>query len=565
MRKFFTIANGIVIILGLIASFVTYLQTTRVTPLIDYSYQVENAYRIYQGAVPFRDFFLVVAPGTYWIMAQIMHLTHGYLHIANVYYVMFVSFFTIWLTYRICILLGVSEGISVILLLPLIFTGQSVYPYPLYDPNVALVILLALYAFFVTQKKYHFSQIHYTLAGAVSALPVFFKQNTGGAYIASFLCIFLFTVIVNKKKQNIHAYIAFTFGVVFVLASIFLWLLYYGAWDQYIYQTFTFPSVAKNPGDAMHIILSQYVGYGVLLWNNIFVVLGLMCVVSLIAKIHHARYRNVLLGTLTSAVCIYLLVYVPALKLHDTFVLCAWVTITLGSVICMFIAFWKRTPTSDVVYITLPIILLASAHATFLSHGVVHSSYHMWPFAVILLGYIAIFIKKHTTKFLSWWIIVQIFIIFLTILLGQAIISNYAMDYVDRTGNISVVTDGKLKGLHTPGMWISEFEAMMIYVKNTIPTNARVAFLPGEDPFFSVSERTNPLHFSLLHSGVYTLAASVIIPELLNNHVDWIVVKTTYQTRPGAWVTNMDEISYWIEKYYTLSTRIGIYAIYQRK
>lgn len=565
MRRPLILSHGIAILIGLLASSIVYWQTTRVTPLIDYSYQVENAYRIAQGAVPYRDFFLVVAPGTYVVMAFVMKVTGGYSHMANVYLTMIVAFSTILITYNICILLGMDSVMAVSLLIPLVFTGQSIYPYPLYDPFVALAILISIYILFFVRKKYPYSRLGYIIAGMVSVIPILFKQNTGGLYVVTFVFIFSLSVFFEKRRQLFQLFIAYLFGVLLMCSFIYFWLITQGALSQYIYQTFTFPSVAKNPLDAIGIIISQLVSYGQHVWSYKFFIIYssvfFLCI-GVISRIR--KWATVLVGGSVVVLLAYLYITVPPLILHDEFVLFFWVTVTILSLMSCVLALIHRNIKDDALLQLLPVVLIGSSFATFLSHGIVHSSYHMWPFAILMVGSITSAFKKLTFGFVQWWIIVRVLLIFLMIILARSVADDYAMDYVSHSGISQTVDNGKLKGLSTPGAWMSEFENMMQYVKETIPKEARVAFLPGEDPFFTVSERTNPLRFSLLHSGVYTLEASVIIQELLDSNVEWIVVKVRHQTYPQLWITNWQEISYWMQKYYRRSVVVGNYEVYKK-
>lgn len=496
MRRIFTFPNGIVIISGFIAAITVYWQTTRITPLIDYSYQVENAHRMFQGAVPYRDFFLVVAPGTYAVMAMLMKLTGGYSHMGQVYYTMFVACATIILTYRMLILIGVDRMLSALLIVPLIFAGQSIYPYPLYDPNVAITMLVALYVLFVVRQKYPYSQPLFFVAGLLAAIPVFFKQNTGGVFFVSLVSVLLLSVLSVRKKQNIHIFIAFISGGILCIGLVILWLLSHDAFDQFIYQTLVFPSSAKNPIDAVRVIIGQYQGYLSLYAQNrlfVFVILASVAVVGIASKILRHRYNYALIvGVVLAIVGVYLFLTTPPLVLHDGYVLWFWVTLIFVSILFIIAHLIRRNHADDLLVRLSPIVLIASVHATFLSHGIVGSSYHMWPFAILLIGYIEKFINS---KKLS-----LIFLVFLTAILARSVKDNYAMGYIDATGLMARATTGRLAGLSTPGEWIGQFESMIAYVQTSIPMDDRVAFLPGRI-LSSVSQEEKTLcvfHFFML-------------------------------------------------------------------
>ncbi len=562
-----------VIVICCVSAFIVLWQSARITPLIDYSYQVENAFRIFQGDMPYRDFFLVVGPGTYEVMATLMHITNGYNHMVQIYFTMIVSVCTIILTYRILLLIGIRPLVSIFMVFPLLFSGQSIYPFPLYDPNVMLVMLLATYIFLYLRKHEICALAWYSIAGAACAVPIFFKQNTGGIFFLSTAGVLLLSVIVDRNRRAVHSFIAFMFGGIVVIAGIFLWLLINNALDQFIFQTLIFPRYSKNPMDAIRIILYQYVEYWDLYRANwrfsiistgIFA--GLLAWQTFIKKtfLHKSpSFFSVLIITLFSGMYfVHIFKDTDPIALHHSFILWIWVTLTIGGIISMMVSRFKHA-SDDVSMIFFPIVFITSVHATFLSHGIVDSSQHMWPFAIVLLGYIFNAVKSHIT-FRFWQSLGFCILIMLSAILARSVIQNYSMGFIDSSGEMGYATRKELLGLGTPGTWILNFEAMLKYTDINIPKNSSVAFLPGEDPFFAASGRKNPLQFSLLHAGVYTLQPSMVVNELLEKNVQWIVAKNTQQTYPWLWISNWEDISKWVKQSYSIVVTIGNYDIYKK-
>ena len=96
-------------ILAFIGSLIVLIQSFRTVPLIDYSYQTENAYRIFQGETPYRYFFLVLTPGTYYLMAGLIGITNGYNHLVQVMANMTIAFLTIITAHRLFLELNANK------------------------------------------------------------------------------------------------------------------------------------------------------------------------------------------------------------------------------------------------------------------------------------------------------------------------------------------------------------------------------------------------------------------------------------------------------------------------
>jgi len=573
MRNIITPVRYFVFALAIAASCIVFWQTNRGTPLIDYSYQVENAYRIFQGQIPYRDFFLVVSPGTYYMMAFLMHLANGYSHMVQVYYVMLVAFCTILFTYGLLRLLNKDSVFTVVLLIPLLFSGQSIYPYPLYDPNVALSMLIALFVLFYIRKKKIIPGGWYIAAGMFAAIPTLFKQNTGAVFFLSILVVFVIATVLGKKKRDFHACILFVFGGVVVFGLFIVWLITHQALDQFIIQTLTFPSSAKNPMEVSQRIIQQYGDYGALMvqhTSNIIVFIGLLIGTVVFSRLFQQPIQKKIVTIVGHILIVLYSIFVFAQsyvvsdpqEFHYIYILAFWGTFTVISIVCCLGNALRNDSKNDVVYVLLPIILLASSNATFLSHGVVYSSYHMWPLAMILVAYITHYVER-VIPTIQWKLVCGIPVFFLALLLQQAVAGNYSMYYLG-TALVSRATNTQLAGLSVSGPWIQEFESMVSYVQQAIPIGDTVAFLPGEDPFFALTNRTNPLTFSLLHAGVYTLQPSAILSELLQKNVEWIVVKKNYQTPPWFWISNIDGILSHVRVYYTVTKTLPNYDIYKR-
>jgi len=164
-------------------------QNSRLGILWDLSYILENSYRISLGEVPYRDFPFPYAPLTFLMQAALIKLT-GRVFLHHVLYCAVVGGLATLLTWRILLnlLRGVvtSDRLAAFLLsAPLTVLGiYCVFPHPFYDPDCTFTILLCIFLLQQIESK-GFTAPRTFLVGAALVVPLFVKQNTGLAFLAS--------------------------------------------------------------------------------------------------------------------------------------------------------------------------------------------------------------------------------------------------------------------------------------------------------------------------------------------------------------------------------------------
>src|SRR4030042_6725275 len=170
----------LVILIALASSIVVYIQSGRTIILLDYTYQIEGAYRVFLGQVPYRDFIASMAPGTWYISALLMKI-FGPHHMVLVYYSMMVSAVTVFLTYVILKRITKNINLNIFLVLLLTVTGHAIIPFSNYDINATLFMLLSIYLLIkiIQEDK---KGIYLFILGILLTLPSFLKQNIGSVF-----------------------------------------------------------------------------------------------------------------------------------------------------------------------------------------------------------------------------------------------------------------------------------------------------------------------------------------------------------------------------------------------
>src|SRR5437660_2533098 len=163
----------------------TVWRNTQVAVLVDISYILNIATRIAAGDVPYAQFPLAQAPLEFLTQALLIKLVgpHFFVQIA---YATIVGGLATVLTYVIArrLVTGVvaePAALAAILAIPLVPLGvYAIVPHPFYDPDACLVVLVAVAAILAAIDRP--TRTRWLLAGALITVPVFIKQNIGGAF-----------------------------------------------------------------------------------------------------------------------------------------------------------------------------------------------------------------------------------------------------------------------------------------------------------------------------------------------------------------------------------------------
>src|SRR5262249_3631236 len=137
------------------------------------------------------DFPFPYAPLTFLIQAEIIKLW-GTVYWHHIAYVAIAGGLATVLTWRLLAgffrdSLRWPRTTAFLLTLPVVILGiYCIFPHPFYDPDATLFILLSLVLIFWLERR-DFPRVLTFLAGMLLVVPLFAKQNIGGAYLGSWL------------------------------------------------------------------------------------------------------------------------------------------------------------------------------------------------------------------------------------------------------------------------------------------------------------------------------------------------------------------------------------------
>lgn len=549
-----------------IAAVAVIVQTTRVTPLIDYTYQVEAAYRIYGGQMPYRDFFLVVPPGTYMVLAALMVLSGGYSHIVTVIFTAILAGINVLLLNEILSKLKIPFLIRMLLLSILPFTGHGIYPWPNYDVYSGIAINALFYWLICTAANNRIAPRFGFFFGAAGATLILFKQNTGVAYCLGIIAVFFLTAVRFRKRQSFILLLSTVAGMaVFLLLSLG-YIVFNKLGPAIVEQTINFAGSARQPMAAVAIVKGQYIMYFLTVIRQLPFLL-IFLIPLLIMKKRTGWLPLVLnagLFLFLAVLSIHGIVVIPSIKdQYNMILLFSWVTVYSVYIIVLPFLWIRSKNLTTFLPRIFPIAFLITAHATYLTHHIVGSSYGLWPIFVIMTG-INIAVIQEAFPNIYCTPLIGLFCCFLFYILFMNYQSKQFFDYVSLDGKVGQSTTPRLAGAGTPGPWMNKLDQLLTYVAVHIPANDAVVTVPGEDPFYAATGRKNPLPILMFHRDINPLSSMDFPKYFAQKGVVWVIAKTETQLNPVFGFIDLTRPEYGLSRYYATDAQVGIYTIYKR-
>lgn len=194
---------------------------------LDEGQLIHDAQRIIAGQIPYKDFSLVLTPGTYYLMALVLRIFGNYVILGRILFII-VQILLIYLGAK---LFPLSKYQQIIYLLSmgilLVWPGGFI----MYNFLGILVIMVCLYL--MTREKY-------LQSGVLAGLIFIIKQTFGLTVIP---ILFLVMLIYSRKLKDWNGWI---FGLVLSLGLFFGYLAINAALPQFINYAFIQSAAAKS-------------------------------------------------------------------------------------------------------------------------------------------------------------------------------------------------------------------------------------------------------------------------------------------------------------------------------
>lgn len=513
------------------AAAVVVWQNSRVGVLWDASYILENATRISQGDAPYRDFPFPYAPLTFLTQALIIKLT-GAVFWHHIVYCAIVGGIGSILTWRI--LAKMLDGkfsrarlAASILALPMCVLGiYCVFPHPFYDPDCTFVILLCILLLLGLDAK-NFPDIKTFFVGALCVVPLFIKQNTGLAFLASLAAGVLFLIVFNLwKREKIRGLLILSGGIFTgLIVALSIIELTVGLAD-YKHWTIDFAASRRTPSASE--MLSVYADWSLFLWLALFAVSAV-----LLWFLREKNYRAVnffavalMLASFAWSV-VYLLIDADASERAERLA-ALWSFVLVVALVAAAATFKKRAG----VRFVLPFVILATIHGAFLSQQLWGSTYALWALLLILIADVICACYELFPIETSAPTVFASGVIALSLIIsgGFYVYSNERLDYINKDdGELRQSPLSPLSGLNIRGEYLADFDELVKYTNENIPREDGILMLPGEDLFYFTTGRHPRFPVLMFDHTVNPLSSEEIVEQARQRDIKWLIVKNDLQ------------------------------------
>lgn len=538
-------------------------QNSRLTVLWDLSYILENSYRISLGDVPYRDFPFPYAPLTFLIQAALIRLT-GRVFWHHIVYCAIIGGLASVITWRIVLhsLSNVryARWLAFMLSVPVVPLGiYCVYPHPFYDPDCTLAILICV---LLLQRLRAASSRRAFLTGLTLVIPLFVKQNTGLAFLASAAAGLILLIVIERcNRRPVRAYVLAICGALSGLACALMVIHLTSGVQNYWQWTIQFAASRRMPAPSE--MLAAYRDKSVL-WSTVAFGAG---VLALWFKGTGSRAWRLLSSLLMSAPfawpAIYLLIAREPSERAER-LLPLWPFILIVSLVSAIVSFRRRNGTA----LVLPLVLIATAQGAFLSQQLWGSTYAIWPLWIILVAGVIAAISSFAKTKTSWATIPLTGVIALSTLVAGAsyVWSHERLDYANLSdGEMAHSRLPELRGLSMRGDWISSFEELVDYAGREIPRDEGILMLPGEDLFYYTTGRRPRFPVLMFDLTINPYTADEIRDLARDRDIRWLVVKQELQLEGDEVKQITNELMGLLEKDFEQVESLDNYEVYRRK
>lgn len=528
----------------------TLWQNLHIAVLVDMAYFVNVATRIAAGDAPYVDFPMAQAPLSFVTQALLIKV-FGPSYPAQIAYSAMLGGIATALTCRLArrILDGAVAApgaLAVVLTVPLVPLGiYAIYPHPFYDPDACLVILAAITAIFAARDRP--TPARWILAGALLTIPLFVKQNIGGAFlVVSIVALAADALPKAAARAGLRWCIA---GVGGALAVELVILQLIVGIDSYVRWAWVFAlSYRGLPADRLGAFVDLRV-----IWPGLLIILLVIASERLRPD---ARGALFLTGLLVPVIG---LAMVPALTpaAPELFppVLIAASVLALRPVM-------RDGPTLESL---LPFILTATTAGALMSQGLGGSTFGIFPLLVLAIASLVRLLSRAVVRPVRVASMTGVVLSVLLVLLGTPYaLTNARLRYidVDAPGEVTRSSFPSLMGLSARGPYIADLDAVLFWARDNVRPDEPMVFLPGEDPAYFALGHPPQLPSIYFYDVGLPYSPSEMAAIASEIGLRWVFVKDRLQLRDEP-PLNQAIIAALTERA-TLVAQVSAYRVYRR-
>ena len=496
----------------------TFWRTTQVAVLVDLSYILNIATRIAAGDVPYAQFPLAQAPLTFLTQAVLIK-AFGPHWFAQTAYVTIVGGLAAVLVYTNVrrLISGVAPRpalLALVLAVPVVPLGiYAMLPQPFYDPDTCFLVLAAIAAILAAIDRP--TRMRWLLAGALIAVPVFVKQNIGGAFLILALGTLVADAAARPSARAGLRWCVIGFGI--ALGAELLVLQLVVGIDHYLAWTWTFAMAHR--GVALERV-SPFADPSVI-WPGM-LILALAVATRLVPlRLRAAIFVGVLLIALLARMVISPSSFLNANMLVTPLLVAASVLALVRAA--------RDGPRFETL---LPLVLAGTVAGALLSQGLSASTFGIFSLVVLAIATLVRDLGRFMEKPGQIAPLTGVVLASILAMAGAVdTVTNAGLlfAHVNAPGPVVRSEFPSLTGLSARGPYIGELDAILFWIQDNIPPDDGFVFLPGEDPvFFALGRRPR------LPSVYFYDVANPYTPAEIARYADeidlrWVFVKDRLQ------------------------------------
>jgi hypothetical protein len=539
-------------------------QGLRLGVLWDLSYVLDTAWRIALGQVPYRDFPFPYPPLTFLVQALVIEgFGRVYWHYAL--YCAVAGGTASVLSYLIVrrLMEGVprSQLTAALLSAPLAVLGiYCIFPHPFYDPDCTLAILIGLTLLLRWEARGR-SRGMALAVGLVLAVPLFIKQNTGGAFLGAMdLGLIALGLRWTKHDPDPRSYWWVVAGS---LLGVSLGLGTLQAWaglESYYHWTVAFAGSRRLPDLAA--LLDVYRDAPLAWW-----LLAAGCAMAGVIA-HRCRRPVLALAAFTALLVPYAWLVLALLGADPNAEPGQWLlSLWPYTIVLALLTAPLPTPRRSRTDIVLPLVLVATVQGAFLSQQLWGSTYGIWPFLLILTAGTFGRIAWSLGTGWDWVPAVASAVVALSLVIGGTdyYLSAERLSYArPLEGPAEHSRWPALAGLTVHGPWLKDLDELFAFARHRIPADDRVMLLPGEALFYYATGRLP--HFPVLaFDDTVNPYGPAELTALADQHeIRWLIVKQRLQLDEPP-MAEQSAVMALLQGQFQMVARVACCDIYRRR
>jgi len=470
-----------------------------------------NAHLISQGQMPYRDFSLSTAPGTFYVVAFFYKYFGSYMFIERI-----LGILTAILTLFVCNKLFKLKTFWQYLYL-ISLTILSVAPARtfFFNDSAILFALIALYSLIKGIEKNKLYLIG--ISGLMSGICFMFKQSVGGLLFPAFIIgIFL----VSKKKNFFKYILSYVVGEVAILTPISIYFIFNNAFPQALYYIFLFAGSAKSHQSLFltHrlIAIPFVVIFFILLRRAKLKIKLLLILLAFLASSFYLMFSIQRIGRL--------LTYLPDPTFYVQSFSLLFPLITLSLFIGVHKNEQRRLILAAIAYLVLYLSMAASG-------------YNMYPAAVVAPLFIPLLISLSETygkKLLKHAKVITLITI-LAIFSYTIVFSQNPLRFNDpifgtypESHYVASLDVKEARYIRFPPSESNDLMRVISYIKKNTKKNEKIFCFPYCPGLLFLSERDGGSYYSLFYFETFMAKdQNSVINDLQKNNVQLVVLQKT--------------------------------------